>query len=341
MTAAIIRADGSVDIGHGHIFRTLVLAQALVELGWDVHYCCRDLPGAPLGRVRDAGHALHLLSATLDEAVDAASISDTARAIGATVVVVDRYATESNAYAAWRAAGLRVAAIDDLAEHPFPVDVLINQNSNAAALGYVTDPDTVRLLGPRYALVRPVYREHRPAQAPRVDTVGRVLVFMGGADRDDATSRVLRALLAVSDTVEITVVIGAAYPHGDALAAVAQSAQPRVRIVRDAAHLAELMSWADLAISAGGSVVWELSCLGVPTLIAPIADNQVDVAVDLQARGAARYLGPMASLDDPALEGALSAALGDPARLAQLASGAYTLVDGAGAERVARHLVDL
>ena len=42
--------------------------------------------------------------------------------------------------------------------------------------------------------------------------------------------------------------------------------------------LAGLIARADLAIGAGGATTWERACLGLPTLMAPIAHNQFHVA---------------------------------------------------------------
>lgn len=42
--------------------------------------------------------------------------------------------------------------------------------------------------------------------------------------------------------------------------------------------MAELMANVDLAIGAAGSSVWERCCLGLPSIIIPIADNQKPIA---------------------------------------------------------------
>ena len=50
--------------------------------------------------------------------------------------------------------------------------------------------------------------------------------------------------------------------------------------------MAELMLNADLAIGAGGSTSWERCCLGLPTLLCVLADNQRNSAESLEELGA-------------------------------------------------------
>jgi RimJ/RimL family protein N-acetyltransferase len=45
----------------------------------------------------------------------------------------------------------------------------------------------------------------------------------------------------------------------------------------------ELMAWADIAISAGGSTCWELLFMGVPSIVIPIAKNQDPIVNALQS----------------------------------------------------------
>ena len=58
------------------------------------------------------------------------------------------------------------------------------------------------------------------------------------------------------------------------------------------ADIHRLMVACDLAIGAGGGSAWERCCVGLPTIMIGIADNQSDVAAALADAGAAIDLGP-------------------------------------------------
>jgi UDP-2,4-diacetamido-2,4,6-trideoxy-beta-L-altropyranose hydrolase len=337
---AVFRCDGSATIGTGHIQRCLVLAAELAGRGWRVAFASRDLAGAPLDRIRRAGYSLSMLAPELDEAQDRALTLGFVRDNAAGWLVVDRYATRaedlqelSGCQSAGRA--LRVLAVDDICEHAFPVDVLVNQNINAADFTYKTRADTLRLFGTRYALVGAAYTAARPGAAPARTSVQRILVFMGGGNTVAAVERVLQALrvMASDSAREIRVVVGAA-SHAQALAgAVANLA--RSQIVHGLANLVEPLGWADLFVTAGGSVAWEACCLGVPMLIVTVAENQELNAAKLHALGAAVHVGRIQNTSCIALGRELEALVANPAKLGELGQGAWQLVDGLGAQRVA------
>lgn len=337
----IIRADGSRVLGHGHVFRTLVLGRELARQGRRITYVCRDLDGAPLARIRQAGFQVCLLPGGMDEEKDAAATVEAARKHQASWIVTDRYATPPESYIRFSDEGFLTLAVDDIATCALPVDLLLNQNIDADTLDYDTRPDTVRLLGPAHALVRSVYRSERPPAPRDPRPARRVLVFMGGGDSHNVTARVVRALDRQSDLVEAQVVVGAAYPFMDDLADLAETCGITVTIHQDLPHLAGLMAWADLGISAGGSVAWEFCCMGVPMLMLPYVDNQMGIARGLDAHKAALTPGTADQVDDDRLAEAVQGLLDDPDRLAGMARAAWNLVDGRGVFRVARAMEDI
>ncbi len=335
MRTAVIRADGSLEIGHGHIFRTLVLAEELRLRGWSVIYASRDLPDAPLSRISSAGHVLELIDGSLDEAEDAVETGRIVLEHRAGWLVIDRYATEPASLQCIRESGARILAIDDVCEHPFPVDIVVNQNTNALDLPYQTRADTVRLLGPGYALVRRAYRNARPAAFRRIDAVRRVMVFMGSGDPCDATGKVVEALARVAPKLEIDVITGAAYPHRESLLRLANASPHTVNVLRDLKDLSDPMSRADAAIAAGGSATWELCCMGVPMLLMPIAGNQEGIARSMHARGCAHSLGKAEEAVVADIGDSLGRILKDTAKIAMMGMKAWMLVDGLGAARIA------
>jgi spore coat polysaccharide biosynthesis predicted glycosyltransferase SpsG len=93
--------------------------------------------------------------------------------------------------------------------------------------------------------------------------------------------------------------------------------------------MAAAMSKSGLAISASGSTVWELCCLGVPSVVWPLAENQRGIAAALDRAGAAVAVDGIGE--------ALAAArelISFPEKQLALCKAAWGLVDGRGAARV-------
>lgn len=340
VASLVIRADASGLIGTGHVMRCLALAQAWRERGGRVVFLQAQTTPALVERVRDAGCEVELISASPGSAEDARATAECAAVSGARWVVGDGYGFGADWQARVRAGGVQLLVLDDYghAAH-YHADVVLNQNAGAVAESYAArDAHTRLLLGPAYALLRKEFQEF----AKRVPTVStralRVLVTLGGADPDNATGVVIEALAGFPG-LDVLVVVGAANPH-------LQTLRRRVELlgagwtlesaVRD---MAERMAWADVAISAAGSTVWELARAGLPAALVITADNQIGIAQALAGSGAAMSLGRHPGLDAAALRNCLGPWLADAAARERMAARLGTLVDGRGARRVCAAMV--
>jgi RimJ/RimL family protein N-acetyltransferase len=99
-------------------------------------------------------------------------------------------------------------------------------------------------------------------------------VFLGGTDTHNVTGLVLQAL-SERDLLHlhVDVVVGTNNSHRRDIEGQA-TARGNTTVHGPAPHLADLLSRADLAIGAGGATTWERMCLGVPTVLISIAENQ-------------------------------------------------------------------
>ena len=101
-----------------------------------------------------------------------------------------------------------------------------------------------------------------------------------------------------------------------------------------------LLEWADLAVCAGGSTLWEMAAFGVPVASVILAENQQPLVADLQQRGMVADLGWDRDLAPERCSRDLGALMADGARRQRMSEVGCGLVDGAGAERVARALLE-
>lgn len=323
MPEAVFRADAAPEIGGGHVMRCLALAAALVECGWT----CRFLVGAgtlkTVPALARAGHAVHEGEAAWGEGPRSAEL-----------LVVDHYRLDAAYEASWRGHAGQILVLDDLADRRHHCDLLLDPAAGRADADYrgLVPSECRLLLGPRYALLRPEFAATRDAALARRDEAGvvRILIAPGATDPTDLASTLIDAAESVPGAI-IDIVIGSAAPHLPRLRA-RVAASPRLRLHVDAANMARLMTAADLCLGAGGGTSWERCCLGLPTLLAVIADNQQGVARGLAAAGAVEVV----PADDPAaLRAALHRLVQDGARRRRMAAAAAALCDGKGARRVA------
>ena len=102
--------------------------------------------------------------------------------------------------------------------------------------------------------------------------------------------------------------------------------------------MANLMTKADLAIGAAGSTSWERCCVGLPSLMLVVADNQKEIAERLDAAQAAISLGTIEELSDGRIAELLRGLAQAPAKLLEMTRFAAAICDGRGVQRAAMHL---
>jgi UDP-2,4-diacetamido-2,4,6-trideoxy-beta-L-altropyranose hydrolase len=224
--------------------------------------------------------------------------------------------------------------IDDLADRTHDCDLLLDQNLGRQESDYLRSVPTActKLIGPEYALLRPEFARLRSESLTRRSEpeLKRVLISLGGVDEHNVTSAVLRTLRDgdLPDDCRLTIVMGPNSPWLDAVRKEAATLPWATEVRVGVSDMARLMAHSDLSIGAGGGTTWERCCLGLPTVMIVLAENQLAAAKALGDR--------VVSLLSPQdISTGLSESLHMAAKsLGCLSRLAAELVDGLGVERV-------
>jgi UDP-2,4-diacetamido-2,4,6-trideoxy-beta-L-altropyranose hydrolase len=336
----LIRADGDVRMGTGHVMRCLALAQAMQERGATALFASACIPESIAARLEGEGIAVVRVGSKPGGDDDARQTAAAARAAGAAWVVLDGYQFPGGFQKSLRDEGLKVLTIDDTgdAEH-YWADLVLNQNLHARADMYQRRESHTRLLlGPRYALLRREFWRWRGFERVVPAIARKVLVTLGGFDPDGVTLKVVAALDRLDTPGLEAVVVTGAGSHRAALEEAARTCRTPTRLRSNVADMSELMAWADLAVAAGGSTTWERALLGLPSVIIVLADNQQDVAESAAQARIAWDLGDHARITPAVIADAVRRLLEDLPARTEMARRGPQLVDGRGAERVVTRL---
>ena len=234
----------------------------------------------------------------------------------------------------------RVLLVDDAANHDaYPVGFVLNQNAHADRAAYPADAPARFLLGTSFALLR---REFRPDPMSRTipERARHLLVTLGGADPGGATRRVLAAVAGLPRELRqgaaVRVIVGAANADGARLEAEARrlSGTLAVQIERAVTDMPSLLAWADLAITSGGSTVWELARMGCPALVIETVPVEGLLVGGLARVGLDDRLGHADDLDGATITAAVAARIDDQRWRQEMSALGRELVDGQGATRV-------
>lgn len=347
-----IQADGGNQIGMGHVMRTLVLAKELLKEN-EVFYICRvedkvfyknyskfettkvnsldelmkcEMSGSKyiqgIEKILSEGFKVILLNEE--------RLTEEVKEIEADMLITDSYSVNEKYFEETKKIFNKTAYIDDINEHYFNVDFLINQNCYAEDLNYRVNSHTKLLLGVEYILLRDEFKS-LPNKNVK-NKVYDIMITVGGADRCKLTETILNYVSKME--YNFHVVIGPSFVD----TSFTESFKTQNIKFYHNANMCEIMKNCDMAISACGSTLYELSACGVPTLGIIIADNQQGIADKLNSMGIIKNLGWHNKISKEDLINNINKLDNDYIVRKSLSEKASKIVDGKGAERIAKIL---
>jgi len=346
----LFRADASITLGNGHIMRCLTLANEFKAQGAQCDFICRKHAGDAIDFIRNHGFPVHVLpkqiSQQLDENLDASDLCVYLSDHKPDLIIVDHYKLGSK----WETKTIKyckkLVVIDDLANREHNCDILIDQGLNCKKEDYfhLVDKQCNLLVGQKYGILRKEFAQLRSYSLKRRDdpTVQHILITMGGTDEPNATGQVLDALIHCNlpENCLITVVMGSKAPWLSTIKCLAKQLAWSTQVLVDVSNIAALMAESDIAIGAVGGTAWERCCLGLPTLMIVLADNQKTGANALAACGAAKLIGPAEKIQHN-LPNVLDTFIANPHLLQKMWENARAITDGHGVQNIIAEVGDI
>lgn len=286
-----VRADGNAKIGAGHLMRCLTIAEAMVKLSVaesDILFVCADESSAIL--VREHGFGAEVLGTDYQRLSEELAAWESILKVQEQedhVILVDSYYVTDSYLEALRRYG-KVFLLDDMQQHAYPVDGVINYNAFADERIYgdlYRNTVASYYVGSSYVPVRPQFLDCRYAVR---EEVRDILITTGGGDQDNIAGAVLEKIYR--EDINYHLVIGAFSPNREKIESWA-SGRRGVNLCVDVKNMAELMQKCDLAITAGGTTIYELAAIGVPFICFSYAENQEALTEYIGKNEVAGYAG--------------------------------------------------
>ena len=308
----MIRTDASRIIGSGHVVRCLTLAERLRKLGSTVEFITRNHLNNLDHQIKSKGFKVRTLSNSttiqsfqknitepkywlgVKQEVDAEETIKIVKNKGLEWLIIDHYAIEHKWEKKLRPYTKKIMVIDDLANRYHDCDILLDQNMVAKKNTRYIDKipgNCLELLGPKYALLQPIYADYHKKSFYKHGRIKCILIFFGGVDRYNLTGRAIAAFLDTNRTdIDVDVVMPARSQYIGLVQKQISNCY-NIRLHSDIPTLAGLMLKADLAIGSGGATSWERLCLKLPALVITFAKNQENVTNKLHELRVVRCLG--------------------------------------------------
>ena len=358
------RVDASIQMGSGHVMRCLTLADALTRNGAECHFICREHLGHLNALITERGHAVYSLpyveqhkqreyskneelahaswlGATQEQ--DLVACIPIIKSLQPKWLIVDHYALDERWQKELRPYCQKIMVIDDLADRQHACDLLLDQTFGRSSDDYLSlVPQYCQVLcGAHYALLRPEFAQWRDYSLKRraEGQLEHLLINLGGVDKDNNTTEILQALANTSlpDNCRITVVMGVTAPWVKRVQQKAALMPWPTEVKVGVSNMAELIAKSDLAVGAAGATSWERCCLGLPSIVICLADNQKKVISHLEQADAV----VLASLEESVSFEKLNAKV-DLAKknLMRLVINSSNVTDGLGCDKVVNKLLE-
>jgi len=342
---ALIRADGSLQLGLGHVMRCIGLAQGLAAKGIGSFFVTRNSSPVIKGLIDRHGFSVELMPDDSGFERDLEVTSELAKQRDARLVVTDlsadgflRSAGNCKTYLKKLKEDARfLISIDDLNVMDFPSDIVVNPNYGAEQLDYGRNSHVRYLLGPAYFIFRREFIDASGMERTISAEAKHVLVTLGGSDSSDLTFKVLKALnmLGIQD-LEIRILPGAngSSRHLEMYEQALRGFRGSFEFCSVEHNMAELMLWADLAITGGGLTKYETAVTGTPSVIITRIKHQKDLSGLFAREGSTVFVDEGDHMSAEEIANVVSKTLRDRELRSDMSIRGKKLVDGRGVARI-------
>lgn len=287
-----IRVDGNSIIATGHIMRCLSIASGIRNIGLECMFITADEMGMTF--LSSYGFKVIPLNSQWDNLnKETEQMVEVIRQYKIDKLIVDTYYVTLH-YLKALEVHTAVIYIDDMNFFRYPVSMVINYNIYHELFSYeeiYQDRDTQLLLGCDFA---PLRDEFIGLALSFRDEVKKVLITTGGTDQYNVAGKLIKRIIKddLFKGIEFHVVVGSLNRNGEYLKEQADG-HPSIVLHKGVRDMAKLMMSCDIAITAGGSTMYELCACGIPSISFSFADNQLYGVEGFQKEGIMAYAGDM------------------------------------------------
>lgn len=250
----VFRVDGDYDIGLGHIYRTLTLANRLV-FHHNIFFVMDSARELGIQKVQEYHYPIKTFS-NKDEMATALD------EIKPDIIINDVLDTNREYIKSLQSKGYFVVNFEDLGEGTEYANIVIN------ALYENSYPPQNHYYGYKYECLRDEFYIF-PAKKPEPD-VKAILITFGGTDPNDLTSRTLCAIEKLDPkTIKINVILGKGYRPKEKLyeyISLLREKGSHIDVKENVRLMAKEMSEADLVITSNGRTIYEVASIGTPCI---------------------------------------------------------------------------
>lgn len=350
MKIIAFRADGGLNIGMGHIMRSLSLAKEFRRNGYKVFFISKYKGG--IEKIKEENFdVIQLKHREIENTTgfnygnpeeldkEAEEIISIIKLYKIDLLFIDTYNVTEEYFLKIKPHVKKLGYIDDLNKFVYPVDILINGNITAEYMVYKKySEDEIMLLGPKYNLIRDEFR-NLPERIVK-EEVEEIMITTGGSDPHNMSVKLLNMILQDKElrNLKINVIVGNSFTNKEKLRNISRE-NKNVILHENVKYMSKIMLRSDIAISSGGSTLYELCACGTPILAFIYADNQEFIVKKMDELGYVKSLGWYDKIKSKKLLTLFKQIIYDYNLRIKYKTKQASLLDGKGVERIVKYIV--
>lgn len=264
----VIRVDGNSNIGLGHIYRGIALAEMLKE---EVIIEFITKSDSAISPIQEAMFDYVFIPNHIELLQEPFWLKENYSTD--TIIILDGYAFNENYQKQIKEYNFKLVYIDDLLVGTQKADLVINHSPGARIEDYNAESYTQFALGTDYSILRPSFL-NAAKHIREITKINIAFVCFGGSDIYDLTYTATKALLRIKQIKKINIVIGGAYNHERIFELHKQYSIITIYQNLSEKDLFSVMSESNFAIAPASTVLYELCSVKMPVLSGYYAENQ-------------------------------------------------------------------
>lgn len=330
LKSILFRADGSKQIGMGHITRGIEVAKYLKDYCDRIYFLTKNNPIA-IDYIHKNGFNTIIFQNTsykeintkIEEIFDEGRFDD---------IILDLYNIHQSDIDFYKKFCNRVICFtDETYKLEIVADIIFAFSPNQKEEYYTNISKGIFYVGPKYEPLNPVFSNKRKKVKEKIE---QILVTMGGGDRNNLTTRVLNNLLGMNYNFEITAILGHGFGETN-LNTINRYREQSVIIKKNVEDMYSEMLKTDIGICSAGNTLVEFMSLGIPTLVLPQTKRENEHATAFEKRGAILKVPNYGSeIEDVSILKLLKKLVTNVDLREKISKSALEIVDGKGIYRI-------